>query len=360
MRPGGPLTSRMKFFAVWIVVGFAPLMVLGRAQENGLGSSGSSAMECPASNSDNIAVRVEVTDKSGHAVTGLEAADFKVFDNNHPVKVLGFRAVDATHPSAVPVEVQIVIDAVNSDAVLVARERDGVSAFLKESSGKLAYSTSIWMLENPGLTRIAGPSEDGGALLTALGSAPSLLRVINRSAGTWGDVERAGQGIKLLKEMVAPESRTPGQKLVLIVSPGWPLLFNYEPDQRKVVFEEIVSISNGLRESCISLYTLDPAGFRGNASSYDSFLKGVTKIGDAQYPNLSMQVLSLHSGGQVIIGNDTKAELDEVLHGASAWYDLTFERASAARGSEYHAIRVTVNQARMKIHTTAGYYAGSP
>lgn len=318
-------------------------------------------IECPASDRDNVVITVEVTDKSGHPATGLEASDFKVFDNKRPQKVLAFAAVDSAHPPAAPVKVQIILDAVNSDAALVAQERDGVSAFLKQNSGRLDYATSISILENAGLTRIAGPSQDGTALLTALNGAPPLLRVINRSAGIWGATERTGQATTLLKDMVSPDSRTPGRKLILFLSPGWPMLFNYEPDQRKGIFDEIVNISNGLRESCISLYALTPSSSGSTLSSYDSFLKGVTKIADAQYADLSLQVLSEHSGGQVFIGgNDMKAEINTVLRSASAWYNLAFERAPGGRATEYHALRVTVDKPGLKVSTTAGYYVNGP
>lgn len=326
-------------------------------------------MDCPVSDGSNIGIIVEVTDASGRPVTGLEAADFKIFDNKRPQKILSFRAVDGAHPSAVSPTVEIIIDAVNSDALSVARERDGVSAFLKENSGKLDYPTSIWILENAGLTRIAGPLQESMAMLTALNGAQPRLRVINRSAGTWGDVERTSQATKLIKEMLSPESRTPGRKLVLFLSPGWPMLFNYEADQRSWIFDDIIKISNGLRESCISLYTLAPSNFNtlqpyssgGNASAYDNFLKGVTKTADAQYPDLSLQVLSEHSGGQVIIGgNDIKAEIDAAWRGASGWYNLVFERATGGRATEYHAIRVIIDKPRVKVHTTAGYYVKGP
>ncbi len=350
---------RISVFIVLLQFAFFSTACL--AQDKANASSRLSSIECPASDGDNIAITVEVTDKSGHPATGLEASDFKVFDNKRPQKILALTAVDTAHPPAAPIKVQIVIDAVNSDAALLAQERDGVSAFLKQNSGKLDYETSISILENAGLTQIAGPSQDRTALLTALNEAPPLLRVINRSAGIWGATERTDQATRLLKNMVSSESGTPGRKLVLFLSPGWPMLFNYEPDQRKGLFDEIVNIANGLRESCISLYTVTPSSSGSTLSSYDSFLNGVTKIADAQYSDLSLQVLSEHSGGQVFIGgNDIKAEIDTVLRSASAWYDLAFERAPGGRATEYHAVRVTVDRPGLKVYTTAGYYVDGP
>lgn len=352
------ITSLTGMFVVlgWMYAAIPNTSCFGQCAETG--SRGSiSASASAATGEDRIDLIVEVSDKSGHAISGLEASEFKVLDNNHEEKILDFRAIDAAHPPVVPPKVQIVIDAVNADAVMVAQERDGVSAFLKQNSGELEYPTSIWMLENEGLARIAGPSQDGAAMLAALNKAPSLLRVLNRSAGLWGAVERTGQAMKM-RELVSAESRTPGRKLALFVSPGWPMLFNYEPDQRKWVFDEIVSISNGLRESCISLSSVIPVFETGN---YDSFLKGVTKIADAQYADLSLQVLSEHSGGQVLVGgNDIKGEINTALRSASDYYILSFERAAGSRGNEYHNVRVTVDKPRVKVHTTAGYYLVGP
>ena len=368
MRSTEPLLTR---FAIGFFLQVAALSHFCPAQDTGNAPPELSAIECSASDGDNNNIAINVADKSGHPVTALEVSDFKVFDNRQPQKILAFRAVDSTHPPVVPLSVQIIIDAVNSDAVLLGQERDGVSAFLKQNSGKLDYSTSIWILENAGLTQIAGPSQDGTALLGALNGAPPLLRVINRSAGVWGEAERAGQATKLLKEMVSPESRTPGRKLVLFVSPGWPMLFNFEPDETKFIFDDIVTLSNGLRQSCISLYTIDPSSLGktfdpfnselGLSSAYESSLKGVTNVADAHYQDLSLQVLSEHSGGQVFIGgNDLKADINTAMRGAAGWYNLVFERAPGGRTTEYHAILVTVDKPHAKIHTTAGYYVNGP
>jgi VWFA-related protein len=45
-----------------------------------------------------VAVPVFVTDKSGHAVEGLTAADFEIKDQKHSVPIVAFQAVDASAP----------------------------------------------------------------------------------------------------------------------------------------------------------------------------------------------------------------------------------------------------------------------
>ncbi len=371
MRSSGSiLTSKVTVFVALAFLNFAVLGICCSAQDSGNASSRLSPTECRASDGENIAIKVVVADKSGHPVTGLEAADFKVFDNKQQQKVLAFRAVDKAHPPAVPLSVQIIIDAVNSDAGLVAQERDGVSTFLKQNSGELEYPTSIWIFESSGLKQIGGPTQNRTALLTAVNNQPLRLRFIDRSAGVWGDLERNLQATTLVKKVISLGSGIPGRKLVLFISPGWPSNFDPKPDQRKLVFDDVVEISNGLRESCISLYTLDPSSFANTfqrsgsvsrSNEYESFLKPATKSGDAHYGDLSLQVLSEHSGGQVIIeGNNVEGGINAALQNAAGWYDLVFRRAPGGRTTEYRAIMVTVDKPHVKVHTIAGYYVSGP
>jgi VWFA-related protein len=363
------MSMKMRFTLVAPTLKFPVLLVVftlhvaglsyrGRAQDTSVASSDASAAACQPADAERICITVEVADKSGRPVTGLQPSDFQLFDNKQAQKILAFHAVDASHRPAAPVQVEIIVDAVNASTALVAQERDGLSSFLEEQPGKLDYAASIGFLENSGLTPIAGPTSDRAELLTALKGAPSRLRVI-RTGGGWGDDEKNHQATDLVKTMIASYANAPGRKLILFLSPGWPMLLNFEPDKRSWVFDDIVKITNGLRRSGVSLYALAPASFESTA--YENFLKGVTKSGDAVYPDLALQVLAEQSGGQVIMdSNDIRGELDAALSGASAWYELVFERAPGGRENEYHALHVTVGkQAHVKIHTTAGYYVSA-
>jgi VWFA-related protein len=61
-----------------------------------------------------VAVPVFVTDKSGHAVAGLTAADFEIKDEKHRVPIVAFEAVDATAP---------VMEAPNASVLMQAASR---------------------------------------------------------------------------------------------------------------------------------------------------------------------------------------------------------------------------------------------
>jgi len=130
MRCDGP--KRVSTINILVAIGFLQLaasVLSSFAQSPGTESPGSLASNGAATEGEQISLNVEVTDKSGREVAGLKAADFKLFDDNRPQKILAFHAIDAARPPAVPLKVQIIIDDVNSEAVLLAQERDGVSAF---------------------------------------------------------------------------------------------------------------------------------------------------------------------------------------------------------------------------------------
>jgi VWFA-related protein len=332
---------------------------------------GSVENDCSSTEGRRISIDVEVTGKSGRPVRGLEAGDFNVFDNNQPLKLLDFHAIDVDHPPAVPVHVLIIVDAVNADTRLIQSAREGRSEFLKQNGGKLAYPTSIALFSDSGFKVLQQvPTQDNNTLLASLNSVEAELREIGRSAGIYGAAERWQKSIDLISELSNDEATQSGRKLVLFLSSGWPTLSQagsyVDKKHQTWIFDDIVSISNQLRQACVSLYTLDPTSI-GTLSfgtpeptldfSYESFLKGVTKMTEAQYHDLAMQVLAVHSGGQVILGgNDVKEEIDTALRDATVYYNLGFAPAPASLNTQYHAIRIKVDKPGLTVRTTAGYY----
>jgi VWFA-related protein len=322
---------------------------------------GSVENDCSAAEGRRISIDVEVTDKSGRPIRGLEAGDFSVFDNNQPQKLLDFHAVDADHPPATPVHVLIIVDGVNADSRIVQSAREGLTEFLKQNRGKLGYPTSIALFTDSGFKLLQHvPTQDDNALLASLNSAQAELREIGRSAGIYGAAERWQKSFDLISDLSNDEATQRGRKLVLFLSPGWPMLSQADVDKKHQtwIFDDIVGISNQLRQACVSLYTLDPTSFGSDDSfSYESFLKAVTKITEAQYPDLAVGVLAAHSGGRVIRGgNDVKGEINTALRDATAYYNLSFEPAPASLTTQYHAIRIKVDKPGLAVRTTAGYY----
>lgn len=354
-----PITGTGSSIAASLLL-FALAVIQAPAQATAPAAPPPAAAPAPAYGT--ISIDVEVTDKSGKPIRGLDASDFTLLDNNQPVKLLDFHAIEAQGATANQVHVVIAIDTINTGVTVVAREREQLGEFLKQSGGELANPTSVAILSQRGIKVQQGATQDGKTILDQLDKTNSELRIEGRNTGFYGAADRLTQSLGQLSQLAAFEATRPGRKLVLFISAGWPLLAGagVEEDlkQRTWVYNTIVDITNGLREAHVTLYTLDPFELgRTNPFYYQSYLKPVTKPGQAEYPDLGLQVFSEHTGGLVqLTGNDIKGEINRALEDASAYYSLTFAPAPPSQNTEYHALRVQLDKPGLVVRTTAGYY----
>ncbi len=309
-----------------------------------------------------ITVDVVVEDKLGHPIRGLQAQDFTLLDNGQPRTIENFRAVAVDSPTD-PTRIVIMVDMINTGFDAVSREREQVGEYLNQDGGKLGHPTSIGALTESGLKIMKGSSTDGHALLDAFKNFQTDLRAVGRSAGFYGAVERMQTSLSQLSELTAYEATQPGRKLVLIVSPGWALFtgsgIEEDNKQRTWVYNAIANLSHGLREAHIALYSLDPFQLgRTNPTFYQSFLKGVSKLNQAEYPYLGLQVLAEHSGGRALTsGHDVLGEINTAIRDAGPYYELSFDAPAAEHPNEYHELRVKTDKPDTTARTNASFYA---
>jgi VWFA-related protein len=315
-----------------------------------------------------IQLDVQVTDKSGAPVRGLRKQDFTLLDDKRPQDILSFQAVDsaAATDNDPPVEVVLVVDAVNAGFQAVSYERSELKKFLLQNGGKLALPTSLVVFSDTGTQIQKTTSRDGHALASLYDQYETGLRIINRSGGFWGATERFDMSLKTLNSLVEYESTRPGRKLMIWFSPGWPLLsgpnIELTHKQEQNFFDMIVAASTGLRQARITLYSIDPLGLADAGGVriiyYKEFLKGVSSANRAMPANLSLQVLAVQSGGRVLnASNDLAAEIAQSFSDAEAFYVISFESARADRTNEYHAIAITVDKPGLTARARTGYYA---
>lgn len=286
-----------------------------------------------------------------------------MLDNKQPQKLLSFRAVEAKGDSADAAHVLIVVDMINTGFGVVAREREELSEFLKSNGGELQNPTALAVLAESGLKLGGGWTRDGSTLQAAFGKQSGELRTVGRDAGIYGAAERLEMSLNQLAQLAGYEAAQPGRKVILFISPGWPMLYvagdQSDLKQRTWVFNQVVRLTNGFLDGNITLYVIDPFDLgRTDPFYYQAYLKGVAFPKDAEYPNLALQVLAVHSGGQVLVsGRDVTGELKTAIRDASASYELTFAAAPGDRVEEYHALQVKVDKPDAVVRTTAGYYA---
>jgi VWFA-related protein len=314
-----------------------------------------------------ITLDVVVTDKSGKPVPGLQQQDFTLLDNKQPQKILSFQAVQGGAATAdPPVEVVLLVDEVNTTFTRVSFERAQIEKFLKTDGGELPRPVTLAVLSDSGMAIGNITTRDGNALATELNQNKAGLRSITRSQGIYGADDRVGLSLNALRELADYEAPRPGRKLVIWISPGWPLLSGprielSDKDQQRL-FNNIVGLSDSLRHARITLYSIDPLGLADaggfRTSYYEEFLKGVKKAGQVRIGNLGLQVLATQTGGRVFISNnDVAGEIATCVADANAFYVLTFDGLVGDGPNEYHALDMKLDKPGLKALTRTGYYA---
>jgi VWFA-related protein len=358
-----------RLFQVFVFL-FLPLFALGQNAASPQLQPRPVTPTVPAPAPDRkIILDVKVTEKSGAAVRGLQKQDFTMLDDKQSQNIVSFQAVDgeASAPSDPPVEVIMVVDAVNASPQTVSYERGEVKKYLLRNGGKLEQPVSLVVFTDGGTKIQDGSSRDGNALAALYDQYETGVRSINRSQGYYGAAERFDLSLKTLTEIAQGARGRPGRKLVIWISPGWPLLTGPDTElshkDAHQIFDSIVSFSVLLRQARITLYNVDPLGVADAAeirtSYYEEFLKGVKSPSRAVPANLSLQVLAVQSGGRVLnSSNDLTAEIAECAADANAFYVLSFNANPADQADEYHSVVVKVDRPGTTVRTRDGYYAG--
>jgi VWFA-related protein len=319
-----------------------------------------------------IVLDAVVTDKSGKTVGGLGEQDFTILDNGKPSKVLSFQALSSPVSNAAANadpgasgEVIVVIDEVNTPYEKAWFAREGVKKFLTQNGGALAHPVSLGILSDSGLQVQTQPSIDGNAMSAALGDQKQSMRSIGQAGtGVYGAEDKVRLSLDALESLIAQEKGKPGKKMVIWVSPGWPLLSGFRQlsqGQMQHIYDNVARMSSELRDARMTLYSVDPLSASGVETDrfnyYQNFTKGLTKPANAELGDLGLQVLAVQTGGQAIYGGTPiQNSLDKCVADLNASYVLTIEAAPPEKGSEFHAIEVKVATPGLKVRTRNGYY----
>jgi VWFA-related protein len=233
--------------------------------------------------------------------------------------------------------------------------------FLRQNGGHLAQPVSVLLFTSAGLKVVLQPSIDGNALAAQLDQVDPGFRVLGRSAGANGAIERFELSLKWVTALARSETKRPGRKLLIWSGSGWPLLDrpNIETSSKgeQQLFDGIVDLSTTLREADIALYSVS-LGMPGRGTFlYQDFVKGVKTAEKANPSDLNLKVLATQSGGRVIPpDNDLAAQIAACVQDASAFYTLSFDPPPADRANEYHDLKVEVDKPGLTARTSTGYY----
>ena len=313
-----------------------------------------------------ISLDVVVNDKAGKPIPGLQQQDFTLLDDKQPVKIASFRASAEAGHTGDPIQAILLVDAVNGSTRAVAYQREQLQQFFRRDGGRLPVPTSLLILTDTSTQIQPQPTQDGNDLAAALNANAPSLRAIGRSGGFYGAAERLQLSLRALQGIIQHEANQPGRKLLIWISPGWPLLsgpnVELSKKQQEGIFREIVALSGQLRDARITLYAVDPFGLADAGSArtfyYETFLKGVTSSNKADNGDLALQVLAVQSGGRVLnSSNDVPGLIAACFADSNAYYSISFESPPADHPDEYHALALKLDKPGLTARTRTGYYA---
>ncbi len=314
-----------------------------------------------------IHLDVLVKDKAGMPVSGLSQQAFTVLDNGQPQSLVSFTPV-ATRNDPSAVSVLIVMDMINPGYDSVTWGREQLDEYLAQENGALRHRTSIAAMTQDGLEMMSGSTTDGKQLLAEFQKFATDLRPVTQRAGWEGLEQLLQQSLQQFTQILAIEQSRPGRKLVMFITPGWPMLglWGSEQDLHSVQqdFNILVAMTNAIHDARTVIYRLDPYEIGGVHAGpndpfyYEEFLKPVTDPKKATFPYLGLGVFAVHSGGRVLVtGHDITGELHNALQDAGHYYEITYPAPPAGGPNQYHAIEVRVNQPGATAQTISGYYA---
>lgn len=309
-----------------------------------------------------LQLNVVVTPNSGGPVANLPQSAFTVLDNGQPQSFASFRAVAGKDAAT---EVLIVVDSVNIRYTQLAYARQQLADYLKQNDGQLNFPTSLVLLSDTSLE--ATPfTTDGNGLSKTLEDKTIGLRDLRRDSGFYGAQERLDISLKGLGQVLAKASEAKGHKIILWMSPGWPLLsgpgIDLTAKQAEGIFQEVVGFSTNMHRANVTLYSIDPLGAQesvGRTFYYEEFLKGIEKPSQAQLGDLGLQVLAVQSGGLALSSsNDVRGLLAKAMRDTTAEYQITLPPPTAAPDGDhgYHRLEVRVAQPETKARTDQGFY----
>jgi VWFA-related protein len=318
------------------------------------------APSSPATSS-RMVLDVVVTPKSGPPVSGLQQQDFTLLDNKKPEPITSFSVVKGAEA---PIEVVVLIDTVNADPQELSVERADIDKFFKSNGGHLSFPTSLAILQEAGVAMGETPTRDGNLLSAALAQTNLGSGVQLKNTGPANDADRAHRCLVAAERLAVREAAIPGRKIILWVSPGWPLVsnanLNYDDKQTTQLFHQAVVMSTLLRRANVTFYSISPAGTDASSHQldYEQFLKGAAKPIQGLPGFTALQVMSVQSGGLALTGsNDIADELERCLADLTAYYELSFDPPPDERRDDLHTLQVKVSQAGDTARTRTLYYS---
>ncbi|HEY1756086.1 MAG TPA: VWA domain-containing protein [Bryobacteraceae bacterium] len=279
-----------------------------------------------------VLVPVTVTDHYGKTITGLQAKDFKLFDDQAPQQIVSFGTQDA------PCSAGLVLDISGSMQSTLGVVKEGAQAFVREANQEdefLLLTVSTQPAASPSFTADAGNVEESIALI--------------RPGGFTALIDTVHLGLTQMRR-----GRNP-QRALIVVSDG---MDNHSRYSKAELLRDAL-------EADVQIYTIivdnGAGGVTPNSVPFRPSM--IAKPGDqgvARQGPMLLEELAEKTGGlsfHVRSAAEAKEGMAKIGQALRNEYVIGYQPAESETSGKLHRIHVKSTVPKVTVHARSGYYA---
>ena len=324
----------------------------------------------------NVVLDVVVNDSKGKPVTGLKAGDFTVYEDKAAQTLVAFTEVtpeiskagaievgstaelDRKEPDA-PVSI-VVIDEMSLNTMDLAFAEYSLTRYLKGQGDRLDQPTMLIAANSKQVTVLRDYTTSRKEILDAVKHHSTDYNVLARGQVASWQAEQASAAVGTLISVAEATAGHRGHKNMIWIGRGFPPIdLGNVTDEDKASFERAMkSCMRLLRESRVTLYTVDPVGTSGN---FETNVAGNKYAEDPFGGEAGFDTIAVTSGGQAMHGrNDVDKMVDESVRDGEFFYTLSYRPVvQSDTAKAYRKIRVVMKDPNLVATTREGYFAAA-
>ena len=321
-----------------------------------------------------VVLDVVVTNRKGEPVQGLTAKDFKLYENKAPQAIDSFVAPAAAAATAVPVVVDstteldhkepqapvsiLVLDEVTSRFPDQAFARYSLKKYLNTQGDTLAQPTMLVAVNLQRMMVLRDYTTSKKEILEALDKHFAGYNW-QAEGGSWKG-EQLNASFSALAMVAEATAGHPGHKNMVWIGRGfpsfrWDQLDNRTADTLKAIISTCTEL---LRQSRVTLYSVDPAGISAEppATDEDGFY-----VDDPFGGQVDFDTMAEATGGQAFHGrNDVDHLIGSGVQDGELFYTMSYRPTTQSDDAKaFRNITVKMVDPSLKAITREGYFPRS-
>jgi VWFA-related protein len=321
-----------------------------------------------------VVLDVVVTDAKGQVVNGLTKDDFSVYEDKVPQSVVSLDRSAAYLPAAnvavnstaeldklepdAPVNI-IVLDELNTKFEDQAFSRYSIKKYLGLQGDTLQLPTMLVAVDVQHFMVLRDYTRSKKEILAAL---DHHFAGLPKDASWQG--EQFNAAFSALMEVAQATAGHAGHKNMIWIGRGFPSIdpMNLPADVNDALQSAIQQCTNMLRDSRVTLYTVDPAGLSAEAPATD---ENGMYVDDPFGGQVDFNVMAAATGGKAFFGrNDVDNLIGTSARDGASFYTLAYRPSGVSDATKpFRSIRVVMKDPSLHAATREGYYtqaAGVP